>query len=62
MFNDFLQSNGLQKLGQIVTKQWNKYYSKTPPGKRGRKPKQNTVAVTKDEIKEMVSEVITRVL
>lgn len=62
MFNDFLLSNGLQKLGQIVTKQWNKYYSKTPPGKRGRKPKQNTVAVTKDEIKEMVYEVITRVL
>ena len=62
MFNDFLQANGLQKLGQIVTKQWNKYYGKTPPGKRGRKPKEKTITVTEDEIKEMVYEALTRVL
>ena len=62
MFNDFLQANGLQKLGQIVTKQWNKYYSKTEHGKRGRKPKQKTFTVTEDEIKEMVYETLKRVL
>lgn len=62
MFNDFLQANGLQKLGQIVTKQWNKYYEKNTPGKRGRKPKQKTITITEDEIKEMVCETLKRIL
>ena len=62
MFNDFLQANGLQKLGQIVTKQWNKYYEKTPPDKRSRKPKQKTIAITEDDIKEMVCETLKRIL
>ena len=62
MFNDFLQANGLQKLGQIVTKQWNKYYEKTPPSKRSRKPKQNIITVTEDEIKEMVCETLKRII
>lgn len=62
MFNDFLQANGLQKLGQIVTKQWNKYYEKTPPDKRSRTPKQKTIAITEDDIKEMVCETLKRIL
>lgn len=62
MFNDFLQANGLQKLGQIVTKQWNKYYEKNTPGKRGRKPKQKTITITEDEIKEMVCETLKRII
>lgn len=62
MFNDFLQANGLQRLGQIVTKQWNKYYEKTPPDKRSRKPKQKTIAITEDDIKEMVCETLKRIL
>lgn len=62
MFNDFLQANGLQTLGQIVTKQWNKYYEKNTPGKRGRKPKQKTITITEDEIKEMVCETLKRIM
>ena len=62
MFNDFLQANGLQTLGQIVTKQWNKYYEKTPPDKRSRKPKQKTITITEDEIKEMVCETLKRII
>ena len=62
MFNDFLQANRLQTLGQIVTKQWNKYYEKNTPGKRGRKPKQKTITITEDEIKEMVCETLKRIL
>ena len=62
MFNDFLQANGLQRLGQIVTKQWNKYYEKTPPDKRSRKPKQKTITITEDEIKEMVCEALKRII
>lgn len=62
MFDDFLQTNGLQTLGQIVTKQWNKYYEKTPPGKRSKKPKQNIITVTEDEIKEMVCETLKRII
>lgn len=62
MFNDFLRANGLQKLGQIVTKQWNKYYEKAAPRKRGRKPKEKTITVTENEIKEMVYETLKRVL
>lgn len=62
MFNDFLQANGLQKLGQIVTKQWNKYYEKTPSDKGSRKPKQKTIAITEDDIKEMVCETLKRIL
>ena len=62
MFNDFLQANGLQKLGQIVTKQWNKYYEKTPADKGSRKPKQKAIAITEDDIKEMVCETLKRIL
>lgn len=62
MFNDFLQANGLQKLGQIVTKQWNKYYEKTPADKGSRKPKQKTIAITEDDIKEMVCETLKKIL
>ena len=62
MFNDFLRANGLQTLGQIVTKQWNKYYEKTPPDKRSRKPKQKTITITEDEIKEMVCETLKRII
>ena len=61
MLNDFLMTNGLTKFGQIVTKQWNKYYNKKAPAKRGRKPKQ-TVSLTEDDIREMVCESLKRVL
>ena len=61
MFDDFLQANGLQTLGQIVTNQWNKYYEKNPPVKRNRKPKQTAITVTEDEIKEMVCEALKRI-
>ena len=62
MSNDFLQATGLHKIGQIVTKQWNKYYEKAPHSKRSRKPKQNIITVTEDEIKEMVCETLKRIL
>ena len=61
MFGDFLKDNGLKKIGQIVNNQWNKYYRQGELSKRGRKPKQ-AIAITEEDIKEMVTEAIKRII
>lgn len=61
LFNNFLKLYGINSATKIPNRQWNRYYKKDEPSKRGRKPKQ-AIAITEEDIKEMVTEAIKRII